>query len=101
MQEERESEGKKKIANWKVMVSKIKETYLPKDYEVQLHKKRHNLKQKDLDVATFTEEFQKLSLRSRVQETGSIRVAMYHNDLKWAIQDELMLFSLTTLNNYF
>ena len=29
VQKERESEGKKPIANWKAMVAKIKETYLP------------------------------------------------------------------------
>lgn len=54
MQEERESEGKKPIANWKAMVAKIKETYLPVDCEIQLHKKRHNPKQKDFDVASYT-----------------------------------------------
>lgn len=45
------------------MVSMVKETYLPEDYEVQLHQKRQNLKQRDMDICTYTEEFQKLSLR--------------------------------------
>ena len=40
MEEERENEGKKPIANWKAMVAKIKETYLLEDYEIQIHKKR-------------------------------------------------------------
>lgn len=48
--------GKKPIASWKAMVTKIKENYLPKDYEIQLHKKRQSLKQKDLDVAAYTKE---------------------------------------------
>lgn len=34
VQEERESEGKKPIANWKAMVAKIKETYFLEDYEI-------------------------------------------------------------------
>ena len=38
VQEERESERKKPIANWKEIVAKIKETYLLEDYEIQIHK---------------------------------------------------------------
>lgn len=57
VQEERESEGKKPIANWKAMVEKIKKTYLPEDYEIHIYKPRQNLRKKDLDVATYTEEF--------------------------------------------
>ena len=44
IQEERENMDKKLIANYKAMVTKIKEQYLPKDYAIQLHKKRKNLK---------------------------------------------------------
>ena len=44
IQEEREKEGKKPISNWKDMVAKFKEKYLLEDYEIQLHKKRQNLK---------------------------------------------------------
>ena len=51
----------------------------------------------DLDVATYTEEFQKLEPRSRVQEVESIKVVRYLNSLKCSIQDEMSLFSLTTL----
>ena len=59
------------------MVAKIKETYLYEDYEIQLHKKRHNLKQKDLDVASYTEELQKTSpkvkgTRGRNHEGGKV-----------------------------
>lgn len=64
MQDERVRMGRKPIANWNAMVTKVKENYLPEDYEVQLHRKRQGLKQKDLDVASYTEEFQNLCLRS-------------------------------------
>lgn len=57
IQNEREREGKIPISTWKGMVSKIRETYLPEDYEVQLHRKRQNLRQKELDVSTHTKEF--------------------------------------------
>lgn len=97
LQEERVSMGKLPIANWKAMVSKIKENYLLEDYEVQLHKKRQRLKQKDLDVTSYTEEFQKLCLRSKVQEEESIKVARYLSSLKWNIQEEISLWTPTTI----
>ena len=56
-QEEREKVKKKPIANWKAMVTKVKEHYLLEDYDIQLHKKRKILKQKDMDVASYTKEF--------------------------------------------
>lgn len=81
------------------MVAKVKENYLLEEYDIQLHKKRPNLRQRDLDVAAYTEEFQKLSLRSRVQEVESIKAARYLNGLRWNIQEQLSLFTLTTLHS--
>lgn len=46
IQDERKKEGKHPTTTWKGMVAKIKETYLLEDYEVQIHKKRKNLRQK-------------------------------------------------------
>lgn len=40
LQEEREKENKKPIKNWKTMAAKIKDNYLPENYDIQLHKKR-------------------------------------------------------------
>ena len=57
LQDERVSMGKNPIANWSAMANKIKENFLPEDFEIQLHKKRQGLKQKDLDVTSYTEEF--------------------------------------------
>ena len=50
------------------MVTKVKEKYLPKEYEIQLHKKWQGLKQKDMDVASYTKEFQRLCLKSKKYE---------------------------------
>ena len=52
-------------------------------------------------MAAYTEEFQKLDLRSRVKEVERIKVTRYLNGLMWSIQHELSLFSLTTLQNCF
>ena len=68
MQTEREKDGKGPIVTWKGMVSKVKKTYLPNEYEVQMYRRTQNLRPKDLDVQAYTEEFQKLCLRSKVVE---------------------------------
>ena len=57
VQDERVSEGKKLIANWKAIVTKLRENFLPEDYEIQLHKRRQGLKYKDMDVSSYIEEF--------------------------------------------
>lgn len=97
LQEERVKEGKHPIENWQEIVNKIKEAYLPKDFEIQMHKKRLNLKQRDMDVANYIEEFHKLSLRSKIKEEESVKVARYLNGLKWAIAEEMNLFTPTTI----
>ena len=97
VQTEREKDGKGPIVTWKGMVSKVKQTYLPDDYEVQMHRRRQNLRQKDLDVQAYTEEFQKLCLRSKVVEDESIKLARYLNGLKWSIQEEMSLVNFKSI----
>ena len=59
-------EGKNPIAIQKGMVANVRETYLPKYFEVQLNNRRQNLMQRDNDVTNYIEEFQKLYLRLKV-----------------------------------
>lgn len=75
----------------------VKENYLLEDYEVQLHQTRKNLKQRDMDISTYTEEFQKLGLRSKLVEPESVKVARYLNGLRMNIQEELQLLSPDTV----
>ena len=88
---ERDKERKGPIASWNGMVAKIKETYLPKDYEIQLRKRRHSLRQKDGDVTSYIKNIQKLYLRTKMQEQESVKLARYLNGLKWSIKQELNL----------
>lgn len=58
-----------------------------------MHTKRKNLKQRENDVASYTEEFHKLCLRSKVQEAESIKVERYVNGLTWNIQEEIQFWT--------
>lgn len=70
---------------------------MPEDYEVQLHKKRQNLRQKYLGVNSYTKEFHKLCMRSKVVEDEKVKVARYLNGLKWNIQEETSLLTPDTV----
>lgn len=98
VQGERLKEGRGMITSWKKMIAEIKRVYVPRDYEVQLHKRRKNLRQKEMDVCAYTEEFQKLSIKSKKVEDESERVARYLNGLRWKIQEELNLLCLDTVH---
>ena len=42
------------------MVTLVKEAYVLEDYEILLHKKRQSVRQKKMDVLSYTEEFHQL-----------------------------------------
>lgn len=88
---ERLRRGKPKINTWDRMVAKVKAQFLPSDYEVQIFRRLQNLKQKEMDVMTYTEEFHKLSLRAGHHEDEVEKIARYINGLRHSIQDELNL----------
>lgn len=62
-----------------------------------MHTKRKNLKQRDNDLANYTNEFQKLCLRSKVQEAESIEIERYVIELRWNIQEEIKLWTPNTI----
>ena len=75
------------------MAAKIKQDYILEYYEIYLHRRRQNLRQKDMDVHSYTKEFQKPCLRSKVVKDESIRLEIYLNGLKWPIQEYMRLFT--------
>ncbi|XP_057818140.2 uncharacterized protein LOC131031119 [Cryptomeria japonica] len=93
LQEERVNAGKKRISSWERMKTKIKNQFLPCDFEVQMFKKIQNFRQRELDVSSYTEEFHRLSLRSRKHEDESEKLARYINGLRQNIQDEISVLA--------
>ncbi|XP_059063819.1 uncharacterized protein LOC131856278 [Cryptomeria japonica] len=94
IQTERVKNGKSMIRSWNRMIALIKETYVLEDYGVQLHRRKQNLKKKDMDVSTYTEEFLKLCIKAKTTEIEEEKLARYINGLKFSIQDELNLHTL-------
>ena len=50
LQTDRQRRRKEKIRTWLKMVNKVKNKFLPIDYQVNLFRKKKNLKQKDMTM---------------------------------------------------
>ena len=64
-----------KITRWRLMLTKLKAKFIPTDYELELFKKLQNLKQKDMTMKDYIEEFYKLTIQSGHRELSKEKVA--------------------------
>ena len=85
LQRDREEEAEMKISRWRLMVTKLKGKFILTDYEHELFKRLHNLKQKDIFVKDYTEEFYKLTIQSGHRQLPKEKVAWYINGLRFNI----------------
>ena len=85
LQNERVEQEKQPISTQKKMMVEIIKHFVPEDYEVRLHKRLHNLKQKDMDVTTYTQEFNTLTLRAKLYENEKQKLARYISELRYII----------------
>ena len=81
--------GKEKIKTWPKMVNKVKKKFLPANYQVSLLRKMQNLKQKDMIVKEYIEEFYRLDIRFGHVDDDVEKIARYINGLRYGIQDEI------------
>ena len=83
------------------MKIRLKVQFLPTDYEIQMYQKVQNMRQKDMSISAYTEEFNKMSIRARRQEEELEKVARYLNGLRQRIQDEITMLSLDNMHKHF
>lgn len=81
---ERRMKGKSNIVSCHIMVAKIKGKFLPSDYASQMFKKL-GLKQKEMDVKAYTEQFYRLSIRSSHVEDEVEKVSRYLSGMRFNI----------------
>jgi len=99
LQTSRTRKGKSKIKQWDKMVSKIKDKFMPKDYQLNILKQLQNLRQNGMYVKEYTKEFYRLSIRVGHAEDDMEKVAKYINGSRYDIQDEIDLLSLKTIED--
>ena len=76
------------------MVTKLKVKFIPTNYGFELFKRLHNLKQKDVFMKDYTEEFYELTIRFRHRELSKEKVAWYVNGLRFNIHDEVCMLKI-------
>eukprot|EP00253_Pinus_taeda_P019835 PITA_19835 len=98
VQAERKRQHKQPIKKWAQMEAKLKEKFLPKEYQIMLYRQVQNLKQRGMTVKEFTEEFYKLNLRAGYVEDTPEKTAQFVNGLRGEILDEIGILSPETLD---
>ena len=61
LQNARKRQGKEKIKSWPKMLKRLNVKFMPSDYQQRLFKEYQNLRQKELSISAFTEEFSEIA----------------------------------------
>jgi hypothetical protein len=85
LQADRRSKGKQNIKSWDRMVAKLKDKFIPKDYQINLFRRLRNLRKKGMAVKEYTEDFYKLNIKDGQRERDEEKVSRYINDLRYEI----------------
>eukprot|EP00253_Pinus_taeda_P015196 PITA_15196 len=75
------------------MVAKLKGRFLPKDYEIALHRQVQIFSQKGMTAREYTEEFYPANLRVGYTKDTPEKTTRYVNGLRLEILDEISIFS--------
>ena len=71
----------------------MKGRFLPKDYQIALHRQVQHLKQKGMTVREYIEEFYRVKLRASYIEDTPEKTFRYVNGLRLEILDEISILS--------
>ena len=83
------------------MKLKMKEHFLPTDYEQRMYTKLFSLKQGTKSVEEYTEEFHELSIRNQVRESDAQLAARYKAGLRMKIQLEMIAAHTYTVDDVY
>jgi hypothetical protein len=77
------------------MVAKLKEKFIPKDYQINIYRRLQNLKQRGLLVKNYTKEFYQLNIRVGKKANEYEKIARYINGLRYEIQEEINIMHVS------
>jgi purine nucleoside phosphorylase len=83
------------------MVAKLKDKFIPKDYQINLFMKLKNMRHKGFSVKEYTKEFYKMSIRAGHRENDEEKVARYINGPRYEIQDEITMVTMRTMEDVY
>ena len=79
------------------MVKKVNNKFLPNDYQISLLRKMQNLRQRDMTVKEYIEEFYRLDIIPGQVDDDIEKIARYLNGLRSRIQDEIIFAKLESV----
>ena len=82
---EQNRKGKDKITRWDQMIAKLKQKFIPMDYEFDLLKKMQGLKQVRIFFQEYTKEFYQVLIRTDHAKADKEKVAHYLYGLRSSI----------------
>lgn len=77
--------GKEKSRLWPKMLKHLRTKFMPSDYQQKLFKEFENLKQRELIVSAYTEEFLRLQIMTNLGEKDDHVVARCINGLQFQL----------------
>jgi hypothetical protein len=97
LQDDRRCKGKHKIKSWDRMIAKMKEKFIPRDYQITMFQRMKNLRQKLMTLKEYTEELYRLNIKAGHRESDDEKVSKYMNGLRYDIQDEMSMMTIQTV----
>jgi hypothetical protein len=99
LQADRRCKGKQEIKSWDRMIAKMKEKFIPRDYQITVFWGMQNLRQKLMTVKEYTEEFYGMNIRAGHCKSDDEKVVRYMNGLRYDIQDEMSMMTIQTVED--
>ena len=77
----------------------MKSKFIPRDYQINLFRRMHNLRQKGMTVKEYIEEFYRINIRIGHRESDDDKVSIYMNFLKYDIQYEITMMTIKNVED--
>lgn len=89
------------ITTWQEMKAKLREKYMPPNYEDRLCVQLVNLRQGTMTVAEYMQKFDELKTRSQILEDARHSLARFKSGLRFEIRKEMLRYAPYSVENAF
>ncbi|XP_074318118.1 uncharacterized protein LOC141654909 [Silene latifolia] len=84
--------GKEKLASWESLKSKLRKRYVPVNHRLSIYRKVANLEQGRMSIAEYIDEFEKLILLGKLEESEEQKMSRFLRGLNRPIANSVELY---------